>query len=464
MKISILQKLIILSLVILAGNSILAYMVYKSNQKLSDSEKWVQQTEQIIFQSEEILSMGKDIESASRGFILTNDSNYLEPLNTSKVSIIGQIASLKNLVLNNQMQEQRVDSLNFYMNKRLEFSLMTVDLRSKFGLNTAITLVSTNLGKLYSDKMRSIIYEIQKEETEMLNSRKLANEHISDTYNKFIVIILVLMTSFTILLVIATGRNMIKNKEKERQEVELQLTNNELDFQSHENEKQMAANKELESFSYSVSHDLRAPLRHITGFIDLLSKNSAAQLNENGKRYLKIISESAHEMGDLIDALLTFSRLSRTEMQRTPINTRSMVNHIVKTFKTDMTGRNVELNLSNLPDIMGDETLIHQVWVNLISNALKYTRNKEKVIIEIGGRSVNGSIIFHTKDNGVGFDMKYYDKLFGVFQRLHKARDFEGVGIGLANVNRIVTRHGGKCWAESEVDKGATFFFSIPNN
>jgi signal transduction histidine kinase len=464
MRISILQKLIIFSLVILAGNGILAYMVYKSNQKLSDSEKWVQQTEQIIFQSEEILSMGKDIESASRGFMLTNDSNYLEPLNTSKVSIIGQIASLRNLVQNNQKQEQRVDSLNFYMNKRLEFSLMTVDLRSKFGLNTAITLVSTNLGKLYSDKMRNIIYEIQKEETEMLNSRKLANEQISDSYNKFTVVIFVLMTSFTILLVIATGRNMIKNKEKERQEVELQLTNKELDFQSHENEKQIAANKELESFSYSVSHDLRAPLRHITGFIDLLSKNSAAQLDENGKRYLKIISESAHEMGDLIDALLTFSRLSRTEMQRTPINTRSMVNHIVKTFKTDMAGRNVELNLSNLPDIMGDETLIHQVWVNLISNALKYTRNKEKAIIEIGGKSENGSIIFHTKDNGVGFDMKYSDKLFGVFQRLHKARDFEGVGIGLANVNRIVTRHGGKCWAESEVDKGATFFFSIPNN
>jgi light-regulated signal transduction histidine kinase (bacteriophytochrome) len=141
-----------------------------------------------------------------------------------------------------------------------------------------------------------------------------------------------------------------------------------------------------------------------------------------------------------------------------------MVNRVLNTFSDELAGRNVELNLLKLPDAMGDESLIQQVWVNLISNALKYSRKKETAVIEIGGKIENDKTIFYIKDNGVGFDMKYADKLFGVFQRLHKARDFEGIGIGLANVNRIITRHGGKCWAESEVSRGSTFFFSVMNN
>lgn len=207
---------------------------------------------------------------------------------------------------------------------------------------------------------------------------------------------------------------------------------------------------------------MRAPLRHIGGFIDLLIKNSSSQLDDSGLRYLNIIAESSTEMGNLIDALLTFSRLSRGEIQRSKINSKNMVTHVIKTFSDELTGRNVEIKISDLPDVMGDEDLINQVWVNLISNAIKYTRNKEQAVIEIGGKIEKDKTIFFIKDNGAGFDMKYADKLFGVFQRLHKARDFEGVGIGLANVNRIIVRHGGKCWAESEVDKGATFFFTIP--
>jgi light-regulated signal transduction histidine kinase (bacteriophytochrome) len=169
-------------------------------------------------------------------------------------------------------------------------------------------------------------------------------------------------------------------------------------------------------------------------------------------------------MGNLIDSLLIFSRLSRAEMNQTKINSGNLVNKVLKSFNDELAGRNVEINISKLPDIKGDENLITQVWINLISNAIKYTRNKEKAVIEIGGKTGNGETMFYIKDNGAGFDMKYADKLFGVFQRLHKSSDFEGIGIGLANVDRIVMRHKGKCRAESEVGKGATFFFSIPNN
>ena len=265
-------------------------------------------------------------------------------------------------------------------------------------------------------------------------------------------------------LIIANKEVVFQNKEKRKRAAELKIADKELAVQSEEKEKQEAANKELEAFSYSISHDLRAPLRHIGGFVDLLIKNYSSNLDKTGLRYLNTVAESTIEMGNLIDALLTFSRISRTELQRTLIDSKKMVTRVIKTFDDELIGRNVEITISELPDILGDEQLMIQVWVNLISNALKYSRKKEKAVIEIGGKTQKDKTIFFIKDNGAGFDMKYVDKLFGVFQRLHRIKDFEGIGIGLANVNRIITRHGGQCWAESIVGNGATFFFSIPNN
>jgi len=464
MKISILQKLFIISFIILAGIGFLGYLVFQSNQKLLDSEKWVQHTEQVMYKSGNILSFGLDIETASRGFVITNDSTFLEPLFYAKNVVFDNIEQLRQLVQDNSIQKSRIDSLSYYMHKRLDFSLQTVEIRRKQGLAAAIAHTSTKEGKFNTDHIRKFTNVIQQAEASLLQQRKQTNKHSVAIFNRFSIIMFILMALFTILLIIAIGNSWFQNKEKEKRAAELVIANKELIFQNEEKVKQEAANKELEAFSYSVSHDLRAPLRHIGGYIDLLIKNNSSQLDETGLRYLKTISESSHEMGNLIDALLTFSRLSRTEMRRSKVNSKNMVNGVIKTFSDELTDRNFEINISELPDIKGDEILIRQVWVNFISNALKYSRNEEKAVIDIGGKIENGNTIFYIKDNGVGFDMKYVDKLFGVFQRLHKAKDFEGIGIGLADANRIIVRHGGKCWADSIVGKGATFFFSLPNN
>ncbi|MGH2567955.1 MAG: PAS domain-containing sensor histidine kinase, partial [Bacteroidota bacterium] len=223
-----------------------------------------------------------------------------------------------------------------------------------------------------------------------------------------------------------------------------------------------SVNKELEAFSYSVSHDLRAPLRHIDGFGDLLLKNAADKLDEKSTRYLNTISQSAKHMGELIDDLLVFSRMGRTELQATRVDMGAMVREAIQNLSHDVGKRKIQWNVHPLPRVSADPSMIRLVWQNLLGNAIKYTRPRERATIEIGSVASDGEAVFSVRDNGVGFDMKYADKLFGVFQRLHRADEFEGTGIGLANVHRIVARHGGKTWAESELGKGAVFYFSLP--
>ncbi|MEI7726434.1 MAG: response regulator [Bacteroidota bacterium] len=230
-----------------------------------------------------------------------------------------------------------------------------------------------------------------------------------------------------------------------------------------QNTQLQAANRELESFSYSVSHDLRAPLRHIRGFIDILIEMKNSQRSEEELQYMQIISNGATEMGKLIEALLSFSRLQRAAIRKRPINTLVMVQHIITFFEPETKNRNISFKIGQMLECNADEQLIKQVWINLISNAIKYTGKKAEAIIEIGSARQDNETMFYVKDNGAGFDMKNAEKLFTVFQRLHKPSDFEGIGIGLANVNNIVIRHGGRCRAEGETGGGATFYFYLPN-
>jgi signal transduction histidine kinase len=224
-----------------------------------------------------------------------------------------------------------------------------------------------------------------------------------------------------------------------------------------------AANKELEAFSYSVSHDLRAPLRHVDGFAEILRNDASAGLSDTGRRHLQIISESARRMGTLIDDLLVFSRMGRSEIRRTVVNNDELVAEVLQEMSGDLQNRNIKWEIGPLPEVTADRAMLKQVWVNLLSNAVKYSRPRAEALIQVRCRkNEQAQWEFSVQDNGAGFNMEYAGKLFGVFQRLHHADEFEGTGIGLANVRRIILRHEGTTWAQGEIDKGATFYFTLP--
>lgn len=300
-------------------------------------------------------------------------------------------------------------------------------------------------------------------------------------------------------LVIANRELVFQNEEKEHRAAELIIANKELAFQNEEKEHRAAelvianedlknaesqivelnigleqkiiertaqleaANRDMESFSYSVSHDLRAPLRAINGFTQILMEDYEQELNPDAKDLLQEIISNSDKMGKLIDNLLEFSRIGNQNVSLVKVNVRELVDTIIKDLKAQDSDRKVKVTINHLEDVNADKNMIKQAFINLLSNAFKYSSKRKDAHIEVGSYQQNGHSVYFVKDNGAGFDMEYYDKLYGVFQRLHSTNEFEGTGVGLAIIQRIVTKHNGKVWAEGKVNQGASFYISLPN-
>lgn len=246
--------------------------------------------------------------------------------------------------------------------------------------------------------------------------------------------------------------------ERKNFEDHIQALNQSLE---HRSEQVEAVNKELEAFSYTISHDLRAPLRAIRGFSKIVLEEYSAQVPAEGQRFLNLVDENAGQMSELIDDLLSFSRLGRHPINRELVNPTELAQQIWSDLVAEYPERQVEFKLANMPGCMADRSMLRQVYANLLANALKFTRKRDHALVEVSFERKDQQVVYFVRDNGAGFNMRYYDKLFGVFQRMHRAEEYEGTGVGLAIVQRIIMRHGGRVWAEGEVDKGATFYFTL---
>jgi len=242
----------------------------------------------------------------------------------------------------------------------------------------------------------------------------------------------------------------------------LRLENAQLEQRLREHAAELeAANKDLEAFSFSVSHDLRAPLRAIDGYCGIIEEELGDKLDELGQHLFKVVRDSSQQMGRLIDDLLAFARMGRQPLSRQPVSMSALVHEVVDELRKEHVTRRIQVRVGDLPDGIGDPALLKQVFVNLLSNAFKFTREKEEALVEVGCEQSTGGRSYFIRDNGAGFDMRHASRLFDAFHRLHGA-EFEGTGVGLSIVHRVIQRHGGRIWAEAEVGKGATFYFTLP--
>lgn len=419
-------------------------------QQFADSARLVSHTHLVIEKIHQIFSDLKDAESAQRGYLITGEESFLEAHHSVVVAMPEEIADLKALTSDNQEQQEQIAVLEDMIEDRVHVMRLGIDmLANRQGIsNEEVVSLVRGDGRQTMTQLRIQIQRMIDAEEKLLRDRAALVERNAESTKRWILfgnllaIVLLLAAIWLILREIAQRR--MAQREIEKTAAQLELTN-----------------KELESFSYSVSHDLRSPLRAIDGYSRIFEEDFADKLDDEGRRLLKVIRTSSKKMGQLIDDLLAFSRMGRKPVDFGHVDMDALVDDVWREVCGDAPTPPV-LKKEPLPASWGDRALLRQVLLNLLGNAVKYSSTKTQPVVEFFSRDQDHETLYSVRDNGVGFDMRFYNKLFGVFQRLHTEEEFPGTGVGLAIAQRVIVRHGGRIWAESKPDEYTIFNFSLP--
>lgn len=436
--------LVFATLLVIAG-----FAFRNTNQYFENSQRDAQSREALQFLAL-TLTLLEDSDLGLRRYLVTGDRTYLTSYENAKRRVPVQLDHLHELMREQEEQRTRLQHLTEAAARLMDAGTEAIALRKAQGFQGVGRLVREGVAARELNEIRRLVDVMGQSEREAL--RRRGQQSIDGTR-----VTIALLSIGTVLqfLLLSLVYYLIRHDIDQRRRVAAELERRGVQLE--------AANKELEAFSYSVSHDLRAPLRHIDGYVSLLEKRAARKLDEKARHYLQTISDSATQMGRLIDDLLLFSRMGRAEMANTPVHLDQLVKDVLHDLRHETQHRAISWNVRPLPVVQADPSMLRQVFMNLISNAVKFTSTRPLATIEVGSEpGQDGDVVIYVRDNGVGFDMQYADKLFGVFQRLHRAEEFEGTGIGLANVRRIISRQSGKTWAEGVPDGGATFYFTLP--
>jgi signal transduction histidine kinase len=441
------------ALIILLGIGALSFRSTIRDEKDRD---WVTHTQLVIEELQAILVDINRVETSQRGYILTGEERYAKPVESALAQVHQEIKEFRELTADNPRQKEAIERLEPLIAARIAGLLERMEIRRRGGLAAGARAVATgDNGEDLMNEIRGQIGAMRGTEDQLLGGRQRA---AAASARKMKVVIVV---GNIVAILILFGAGLAIHGEAVRRnlaELGLKQINEHLERRTSELSE---ANAEMESFSYSVAHDLRAPLRQISGYAGALIQDHGPSLDAEAQRYLEKVQEGARKMGQLVDDLLSLSRIGRQELVVQVTALDSLLRQVVDELEPECSGREVEWRIGDLFNAECDAGLMKQVFVNLLSNAVKYTRKREAALIEVGQMRQNGSRVIFIRDNGVGFEMEYVGKLFGVFQRLHKAQDFEGTGVGLAIVQRIIRKHGGRIWAEAKLNEGATFFFTL---
>jgi signal transduction histidine kinase len=441
------------ALIIVAWIGMLSFW---SEARSEEDRAWVRHTYQVVEKLQEVRIDITQAETGQRGFMLTGKERYLDLYGGGVNQVNQDMKELADLIADNPVERTAIQRLDPLIADRLTELGAGIEIRKRSGLLAGVEAVTrANNGERWMGQIAAQISEMRHTEDQLL-SRRLDTAAAS---TRKIKIVIVYGNAFAILILLIKGFVIhLATLKRNLAEENLKQANERLERRTSELSE---TNIELESFAYSVAHDLRAPLRQIAGYSNVLVQDFAPRLDAEGLRLLGKIEECAHRMGRLVDDLLNLSKIGRQDLSIQVTELDSLLSQVVGDLAPECIGRDVEWRIGELSSAECDPGLMKQVFTNLLSNAVKYTGKQEHAVIQVGQTRQNNERVIFVRDNGVGFDMQYVGKLFGVFQRLHKARDFVGTGVGLAIVQRIIRKHGGRIWAEAKIDQGATFFFTI---